>query len=86
MRAVQNLTFRNAQSTWISTLHAGWAWAMYRRTLPMERLIANASVDQRSVLGFPAPGDAYWTADTISAVGARFGPLGMDMEPYRRLL
>ncbi len=52
----------------------------------MERLIAQASVDQRCVLGFPAPGHAYWTTETIAAVGARFGPLGMDMRPYHSAL
>ncbi len=64
-------------------LHPGWAWKMYRRGMVLERLIARASVDQRCVLGFPAPGHAYWTPDTIEAVGARYGPLGMDMAPYR---
>ncbi len=82
MRAVHNLTFRKAGSEWVSTLHTGWAWAMYRRSLPMERLIARASVEQRCVLGFPAPGHPYWTPETVTAVGARFGPLGMDMRPY----
>jgi ectoine hydroxylase-related dioxygenase (phytanoyl-CoA dioxygenase family) len=86
MRAVHNLTFRKATSEWISTLHSGWAWAMYRRNQPMERLIARASVDQRCVLGFPAPGHPYWTVETLAAVAARFGPLGMDMAPYEKSL
>lgn len=81
-RLVQNLTFRKAESEWVSTLQAGWAWAMYRRGRPMERLVAQASVDQRSVLGFPAPGHPYWTPETLAAVAARFGPLGMDTTPY----
>lgn len=83
MRLAQNLTFRKAQSEWISTLHPGWAWGMYSRAKTLERLIASASVDQRCVLGFPAPGDPYWTADTLEAVAARYGPLGMDLAPYR---
>ncbi len=82
-RLVHNLTFRKAASEWISVLHAGWAWKMYRRGMVLERLIARASVDQRCVLGFPAPGHSYWTPDTIEAVGARYEPLGMDMAPYR---
>lgn len=86
MRAVHNLTLRRAESEWVSTLHSGWAWAMYRRSMPMERLIARASVEQRCVLGFPAPGHPYWTPETVAAVGARFGPLGMDMKPYARAL
>ena len=82
-RLVHNLTFRKAASEWISVLHPGWAWKMYRRGMVLERLIARASVDQRCVLGFPAPGHSYWTLETIEAVAARYGPLGMDMAPYR---
>ena len=59
---------------------------MYRPSRVMERLIAESSVEQRCVLGFPAPGDAYWTHDTLAAVFARFGPLGMDPTPYEAAL
>jgi hypothetical protein len=82
-RLVQNLTFRKASSEWISVLHPGWAWKMYQPGMMLERLIAQASVDQRCVLGFPAPGHPYWTAETLQAIQARYGPLGMDMGPYR---
>ncbi len=85
-RLAQNLTFRRAECEWISTLHPGWSWAMYRPGQPMERLVAEASVDQRTVLGFPAPGSSYWVPETVAAVGARYGPLGMDMAPYERAL
>lgn len=85
-RLAQNLTFRKAESEWISTLQAGWAWAMYRPSQVMEHLVANASVDQRCVLGFPAPGHAYWTPLTVAAVEARYGPLGMDLSEYRQAL
>ena len=84
LRLTQNLTFRKAASEWISTLSRGWAWAMYRPSKIMERLIAAASVDQRCVLGFPRPGDDYWTAATIAAVAARYGAAGIDMTPYRQ--
>jgi hypothetical protein len=86
MRLAQNMTFRKAGSEWISVLHPGWSWAMYRRSRVMERLIASATVEQRCVLGFPAPGHAYWTAQTIGAVGARFGAHGIDMTPYEEAL
>ena len=84
MRLAQNLTFRRAGSEWVSTLHAGWAWGMYSRPKTLERLIAGASVEQRCVLGFPAPGHPYWSRETLDAVAARFGPLGIDMTPYER--
>jgi len=52
----------------------------------MEQLIARASVDQRCALGFPAPGHAYWTAETLAAVAARYGPLGIDLSAYEKAL
>ncbi len=86
LRLTLNMTFRNAESEWISTLSRGWSWAMYRPSLVMERLIARASVEQRCVLGFPRPGHSYWTQATIAAVQARYGALGIDMTPYQHAL
>jgi len=82
MRLMQNLTFRRADCEWISTVHKGWAWAMYRPSKVMVKLLAEASVDQRCVLGFPEPGHAYWTRGTLDAVHARLAPWGMDLAPY----
>ena len=86
IRLAHNLTFRKAEASWISTLHPGWAWAMYKPDQRMERLIAEVSPEQRSVLGFPAPGDPYWDSDKIDAVEARYGALGFDAVPYRQQL
>ncbi len=83
MRLVQNLTFKRADAEWVNVLHPGWSWSMYRRDQLMEKLIASATPAQRAVLGFPAPGHAYWTTATIDAVEARFQPYGIDMSPYR---
>lgn len=82
LRLVHNMTFKKAASEWINVLHPGWSWSMYRRNQYMEKLIARASVAQRAVLGFPPPGHDYWSAQTIAAVAARYGPHGMDMAPY----
>jgi hypothetical protein len=49
---------------------------------PVEKMIAALSVDQRTVLGFPAPGHRYWSERTVQAVGARFAFYGMDMTAY----
>lgn len=70
-RLAQNMTFRKASSEWVSVLQPGWAWAMYRPSRVMEKLMATSTVEQRCVLGFPAPGHPYWTAETLDAVGAR---------------
>lgn len=45
------------------------------------RYLEDLSVLQRTVLGFAPPGDRYWTAETIDAVGQRYPR--MDMTPYR---
>ena len=86
LRVVHNMTFRKEASEWVSTLHQGWAWAMYTKAMRMERLIANVSVEQRCVLGFPRPGHPYWTKETVLAVAARYAPLGMDVTPYAAAL
>ena len=83
-RLVQNLTFRRSDCEWISTLHTGWAWAMYRPSKVMVRMLATASVDQRCVLGFPAPGHPYWTRTTLDGVRARLEPWGMDISEYEK--
>ena len=51
----------------------------------VQRFLCSLSVTQRAVLGFPAPGNTYWTVDTIDAVGRRYGK-DMDMTPYKLAL
>ena len=46
--------------------------------------MASLDVVQRAVLGFPAPGHEWWTAETVASAGQRYG---MDMmTPYRQAL
>ena len=40
-----------------------------------------ATLEERELLGFPAPGDDYWSEETLAGVAARFP--SMDMQPYR---
>jgi hypothetical protein len=51
-----------------------------------ERLLATATVAQRCLLGWPAPGQRYWSTETIAAVERRYGTLGFDGAPYRRAI
>ena len=83
LRLVHNLTFKKADSEWINVLHPGWSWKMYRSDQLVEKLIANASVEQRTVLGFPEPGSPYWNEQTVEAVGTRYAAHGIDMTPYQ---
>jgi len=86
LRLAQNITYRKASAEWISVLHTGWAWSAYHPSKFLERLIAGATVDQRTVLGFPPPGSDYWCPETLAAVEARYGAYGMDLSPYRGTL
>lgn len=83
LRLAHNLSFRRAECEWISTVHVGWAWSLYEQRKTLAKLLAQASLDQRAVLGFPQPGSSYWCEQTIAAVQARYGMYGMDMAPYR---
>ncbi len=85
-RIVQNLTFKKADSEWLNVLHPGWCWSMYGKHQTMERWIAQASVEQRALLGFPKPGHSYWSFETVAAVEGRYGAFDIDMSPYRQAL
>ena len=85
-RIVQNLTFKKADSEWLNVLHPGWCWSMYGEHQVMERWIAEASVEERALLGFPMPGHSYWSLETVAAVEGRYAALGIDMSPYRDAL
>jgi len=82
LRLVMNLTFKLADSFWISGWNSCWAKAMYTPEFILETIVAKGTVDQRCVLGFPEPGHKYWTRETVEAVTARYGPLGFDPSPY----
>jgi hypothetical protein len=46
----------------------------------MDHFLTHASPRQRELVGFPAPGDAYWNSITRAGVAARYP--GMDMSVY----
>jgi ectoine hydroxylase-related dioxygenase (phytanoyl-CoA dioxygenase family) len=48
------------------------------------RFMQRTNERQLTVLGFPAPGHPYWTAETLAGVGARY-PL-LDLSPWRDAL
>jgi hypothetical protein len=76
-RFTHHLAWRGAGHEWMS-----WrGWAQYSDQLPMVRWLPKASVDQRTVLGFPPPGHPYWNEESLDLVAARYPR--MDMTPYR---
>mmetsp|Transcript_6765 Transcript_6765/g.7770 ORF Transcript_6765/g.7770 Transcript_6765/m.7770 type:complete len:369 (-) Transcript_6765:243-1349(-) len=48
----------------------------------VEHFFVKLSPFQRSILGFPPPGDEYWNEKTLLAAKRRWGVLGMDLTPY----
>jgi hypothetical protein len=50
----------------------------------LDRFLTRATPEQRTLLGFPPPGDSYWDKATLTAVAARYS--GMDMTPYEAAL
>ena len=73
----QFVTYAPAGCPWVGIV--GWPeQAVYGS---FRRWIETASLDERELLGFPAPGHPYWTEETLDGVAARYP--GMDMSPYR---
>jgi hypothetical protein len=69
---------------WRSAAHAfqGYhQWSQMGEKPEMQSFIERATPRQREVLGFPRVGDAYWTEETLTAVGLRYPK--MDMGEYR---
>lgn len=75
-RFTQHLVFRNAACNWM-----GWrSWPRFAWMPAFIRYVEEATVRERTVIGFPPPGHRYWTARTIREVNARYPR--MDMAPY----
>lgn len=47
----------------------------------LQRFVQVSMPEQRHALGFPPPGHAYWTPETLKAVKLRYP--GLDLAPYR---
>lgn len=77
-RIAQFATYCPKNYRWLGIV--GWPRNAIRREF--RDWIERAAVEERSALAFPAPGDPYWTEETLAGVGARYP--GMDMSPYRR--
>jgi hypothetical protein len=77
-RFMLHVSYRPPGAEWLNSFglpNAGEDMAWYR-------FVATASVRQLCALGFPAPGDLYWTAATLAGTAARYPML--DMTPWRK--
>ncbi len=76
VRYTHHHVWRHRAAEWVN-----WQSLAPRMSQMPTRYLSELSVEQRTVLGFAAPGDPYWTAETLDSVGQRYPE--MDMTPYR---
>lgn len=75
-RFTQHVVYQSRENTW-----SGWRdWAKFGNTPVFRDFVERATVEQRTLFGFPAPGHRYWTPTTVAAMSARYP--NMDVEPY----
>lgn len=74
------VAFKPVATDWIG-YHALPARA---EDMAWHRFMRHATERQLTVLGFPRPGDKYWTPDTLAGVAARYPSL--DMTPWREAM
>jgi len=77
IRYTHHHVWRRKDCEWVN-----WQSLTPRMAAMPTRFMSNLGVVQRTVMGFAAPGDPYWTDETIDAVGQRYPE--MDMSPYRQ--
>jgi hypothetical protein len=76
VRHTHHHVWRHRNAEWVN-----WQSLAPRMASMPTRYLEQLSVTQRTVLGFAAPGNSYWTDETLDAVGQRYP--GMDMSPYQ---
>lgn len=76
-RFILHVSCRPAGAEWGG--HQAWPYKEF--TPEWHKFVAGATPKQLAVLGFPVPGDPYWTDETLSGVAARYP--GLDLTPWR---
>jgi hypothetical protein len=76
-RFMLHVAYRPAGLDWIGYQ----AWPIKGFSPEWHKFVGQASLRQLTVLGFPKPGDPYWTDATLAGVAARYP--GLDMTPWR---
>ncbi len=76
-RLAQFITYAPAAWKWLGIV----GWSAQAIKPEFRAWIETATPKQRELLGFPPPGHAYWTEETLAGVSARYPQ--MDMTPYR---
>ena len=78
IRFVVNLVYKKKECFWINNWNPGWTRKMYYGY--MEKFITDLTPEQRSVLGFPKPGDSFWNSERINQLKFRYP--NIDLSPY----
>jgi ectoine hydroxylase-related dioxygenase (phytanoyl-CoA dioxygenase family) len=77
-RFSHHLVYKSAGQPW-----AGYhQWSRFGESPLLKRFIERATPEQRHAIGFPPPGDPYWTPKTLKWVSQRYP--AMDMRPYKK--
>jgi hypothetical protein len=80
LRVSHHFAFRSAAVDW-----GQWrGWAKEGLKPELARFLMEATPRQRHLLGFPLPGDPYWTPDVLRGVATRYPE--MDLSPYAHAL
>jgi len=77
-RFMVHVSYKPAATDWLNS----HALPNAAEDLSWHRFMQTATVRQLLVLGFPPPGHAYWTAETLAGVAARYPSL--DMSPWEQ--
>ena len=70
------VTYAPAAWKWLGIV--GWSAQAIRPEF--REWVSQATPAERTLLGFPEPGHAYWTPETLEGVSCRYPE--MDMAPY----
>jgi hypothetical protein len=75
-RFTMHLNYRTAAAEWAHR----HAWADRSHDPHWYRFVEQAGPRQLELFGFPPPGHAYWTEQTLTGVAQRYP--GLDMSPW----
>jgi hypothetical protein len=76
-RFMLHVAYKPAAADWIGYQ----AWQIKGFSPEWHNFVQQAHSRQLAAVGFPEPGHAYWTAETLAGVAARYP--GLDMTPWR---
>ena len=76
-RFMLHVAFKPAPLEWVGYQ----AWPIKGFSPEWHKFVAQATLRQLTVLGFPKPGDRYWTDETLAGVATRYP--GLDISPWR---